>query len=58
MVFEKVVQNLKHSFEAYPRKMTLIYMNPSETDILESNLVFSSIDNYTWNEDYIMYTLN
>jgi SAM-dependent methyltransferase len=58
VVFEKVVQNLKHSLEDYPRKMTIIYMNPTETDILESNLVFSSIENYTWNEDYIIYTIN
>jgi hypothetical protein len=58
VVFEKVVQNLKHSLEDYPRKMTIIYMNPTETDILESNLVFSSIENYTWNEDSINYTIN
>ena len=58
IIFEMVIQNLKQSLLDHPRKMTIIYMNPTETAILESHLVFSSVENYTWNEDYIIYTIN
>lgn len=58
VIFEKVIKNLKQSLDSHPRKITIIYMNPTETKILESHFIFSSIEYYTWNEDYIIYSIN
>ncbi|OZV70062.1 SAM-dependent methyltransferase [Winogradskyella aurantia] len=55
IVFEKVIDNIKQSLQKYPRQMTIIYMNPTEREMLESKLEFSSIQNFTWNEHYTIY---
>lgn len=57
-IFETVMTNLKASIERYPRTVTLIYMNPTEKDCIESILPITSKQAYTWNEDYIIYTIN
>ncbi|MFK7832350.1 MAG: hypothetical protein AB8B52_03660 [Winogradskyella sp.] len=57
-LFEKVVKNLKQSLVKHPRNLTIIYINPTETKMLESHFNFSSIERCTWNEDYNIYTIN
>lgn len=55
IIFEKVIDNIKLSLEKHPRQITIIYMNPTERQMLESKLEFSSIQNFTWNEHYTIY---
>ncbi len=57
-IFETVIKNLKVSIERHPRTVTLIYMHPTEKDRVESILPITSKQAYTWNEDYIIYTVN
>ena len=58
IIFEKVIKNLKQSLEDHPRKMTIIYVHPTESKVLESHISFSSVTRHTWNEDYVIYTVN
>lgn len=57
-VFETVIKNLKASIERYPRTVTLIYMHPTEKKCIESILPITTKRAYTWNEDYIIYTID
>jgi predicted RNA methylase len=56
VIFEKVINNIKLSLERHPRQLTIIYMLPTEKEIIESTLEFSSIQHFTWNEHYTIYT--
>jgi predicted RNA methylase len=57
-IFETVIKNLKASIERYPRTITFIYMHPTEKKCVESILPITTKQAYTWNEDYIIYTIN
>ena len=57
IIFEKVIENLKTSIENYPRKMTIIYINPVERRTLESKLKFSKTEDFIWNESYTIYSI-
>ncbi len=58
IIFEKVIKNLSQSLQDHPRKMTIIYSHPTEAEVLESHITYSSKKRYTWNEDYIIYNIN